>query len=678
MADRLGLLMATESEDLAARVGEALAAAGLAPAYGLAASPRALALALDEEPWDLVICDMDLPGLPWREALDMVRVSDCDAPFLVLASGLEPHEATRAALECIAAGAHDLILDGDWRTPAVVARVLREARGLREMARVERDLRQAERRYRDMLDADVDNLPLHVLLARAKREWERTFDSVQDPIVIFDADLRVRRMNLALAERLGMHPREAVGRTCMALLDLPGHSPEVCGRILAMADGGAYSEELSIPALGGEFLVTVSPLFMDESVPAGTVLVAHDVTRRRDLEARLRQAQKMEAIGTLAGGIAHDFNNILGVIMGYAEMARDSLAPSERASDAALGRRLGEILKAGRRARDLIHQILTFSRQEHGRLTPMLLAPVVKEVAKMVQGSLPQGVTMRLDLAAQGAATPANLTQVHQVLMNLCANAVQAMADTGGELGMTLAEMELDPAMAEDLRLEPGPHLRLTVSDQGPGIDADIMDSIFDPFFTTKPPGQGTGMGLALVHGIVRGHGGAVTVDSEPGRGAAFHVWLPAVPDGAAGDEPDAPVDAPPPAPGPDARARVLVVDDEQALARITAESLAAMGFEALAETDPRAALERFRADPDAFDVALVDLVMPALPGPELMARMLELRPGLPVAACTGFAQSEAVDAVRALGVTEILHKPVPRPELVRAMARLLGKGKET
>ncbi len=673
MADRLGLLMATESEDLAARVGKALADAGLAPAYGLAASPRALARALDEEPWDLVVCDMDLPGLPWREALDMVRVSGCDAPFLILASrdlGLDPDEASRAAMECVAAGAHDLILDGDWRTPAVVARVLREARGLREMARVERDLRQAERRYRDMLDADVDNLPLHVLLARAKREWERTFDSVQDPIVIFDADLRVRRMNLALAERLGMHPREAVGRTCMAVLDLPGHAPEVCGRILSMADGGAYSEELSIPALGGEFLVTVSPLFMDESVPAGTVLVAHDVTRRKDLEARLRQAQKMEAIGTLAGGIAHDFNNILGVIMGYAEMALDSAGRDGTHASDALARRLEEILKAGRRARDLIHQILTFSRHDRGQLAPMRLGPVVKEVAKMVEGSLPPGVTVRLDLSAGNDTTPANLTQVHQVLMNLCANAAQAMEGADGVLGIVLEEALVDEDMAEGLRLTPGNYLRLTVSDQGPGVEPGIMDNIFDPFFTTKPPGQGTGMGLALVHGIVRGHGGAVTLDSEPGQGAAFHVWLPtSTPEGDTGKASRAIMEPP----CPQGIGRVLVVDDEAALAEITAESLTAMGFEARAETDPRAALERFRADPTAFDAALVDLVMPALPGPELIARLLALRPDLAVAACTGFAQSEAVDAVRALGVNEVLHKPVARAELARAMTRLLA-----
>ncbi|WP_035250883.1 PAS domain-containing hybrid sensor histidine kinase/response regulator [Desulfocurvus vexinensis] len=501
------------------------------------------------------------------------------------------------------------------------------------------------------------------MIIRAKQEWEKTFDSVPDIIAILGEDLTVRRLNMALAARLGAHPKDMVGRPCEAVFD-PGDGPPLAGpRIRRMVREAGQPEEMHIPALGGWFLVTVSPFDLGEGARGGFVLTAHDVSRRKELEARLRQSQKLEAIGTLAGGIAHDFNNILGVIMGYTEMSLeepDLPAPARR--------RLAEVLTAGRRARDLIHQILTFSRQEEPDLRPLALDSVVKEAVKLLRASIPANVDIALDLAGPGTVR-ANLSQVHQVLMNLCTNAAHAMREGGGRLSIALERVELDAlGAAQHPPLAPGPHVRLTVADTGHGIPEAIRDKVFDPFFTTKGPDEGTGMGLAMVHGIVTGHGGAVSVRSAPGQGAAFEILLPEAP-----GAPDALAEA-----GPDHVAprggRVLLVDDEAPLAAVLGEMLRSLGLHAHIETDSARALELLRADPGAFDLLVTDQTMPGLTGTGLAREARALRPELPVILCTGFCREPAAGAARELGIAVTLHKPVQKADLARAVRAALGR----
>ncbi|UJX41329.1 response regulator [Desulfovibrio sp. JY] len=498
------------------------------------------------------------------------------------------------------------------------------------------------------------------LIVTAKREWEGIFDSVQDMVVVIDRERRVRRLNLAMAHRLGLSPREVVGREAAFVFDLPDRPGERSGEILAMTDGRHHSREIAIARLHGEFLVTASPLSHADDVPIGTVFVAHDITERKNLEQRLRQSQKMEAIGTLAGGIAHDFNNILGIIMGFTEMIEGDAPP-----DSPLARRVDHILSACRRARDLVLQILSFSRQNEQGAKPLHVAPLVKETLKLIRATVPNSIEL-VDAVRPGRDTIlAEPTQIQQIIMNLCGNAAQAMRETGGVLEVGLEEClgGLCPiggdAPAADC-------LRLWVRDTGPGIPVDIQERIFDPFFTTKKPGEGTGMGLAVAHGVVRKYNGDIKVESAPGQGATFSVYLPLADHAGEADQ-DA---GPQPRRG---RGRVLFVDDEPALAEIGRELLESLGYAVQAETDPRQALARIQKDPTACDLMVTDQNMPGLTGADLAREVLAIRPDLPVLMLTGFSETMSKDAARAIGIRDLLLKPILRRDLAVAIEAALA-----
>ena len=387
---------------------------------------------------------------------------------------------------------------------------------------------------------------------------------------------------------------------------------------------------------------------------------------KKQIEERLRHSQRMEAIGTLAGGIAHDFNNILGVIVGNTEMAL-SASPGDRESQ----RCLREIFKAGVRARDLVRQILTFSRQGKQERHPSPIAPVIEEALLMMRVSLPATVEIRQDIKPGLASVLTDPTQIHQVVMNLCTNAGYAMQDGGGVLDVQLREVEIgagDPVLASDL--QPGRYQLLTVSDTGQGMEAAVQERIFDPFFTTKGPGKGTGMGLSVVHGIVKSHGGKITCESTPGRGTTFNVFFPTTEDKV--EEMPEQIDS-----LPRGRERVLFVDDEAALADVGRQLLAGLGYDVVATQDSREALTVFRDQPGRFDLLITDNTMPNLTGMELVKNIRLLRPDLPIILCTGYSEGLADEEVRAAGIGGVLMKPIIRKNLARAVRQVLEENKE-
>jgi signal transduction histidine kinase len=388
---------------------------------------------------------------------------------------------------------------------------------------------------------------------------------------------------------------------------------------------------------------------------------------RGDLEQQLRQARHMEAVGTLAGGIAHDFNNILAAILGYSELVLAELPPHSRARA-----NQEKVLRAAQRARKLIKQILAFSQQGASKVRrPVRLAAVVEEALALLQSSLPSSVELHLDLQAPQAVVTADPTQLHQVIMNLCVNAAQAMEPEGGRLSVGLRE----EALRDHPTLPPGRYLCLEVRDTGQGMDERDMAHIFEPYFTTKQPGHGTGLGLSVVHGIVQELGGAIQVSSTPGQGSCFRVYLP-MEEGSieettdTGERANRGQDA---VRLPGGRERILLVDDEEDVADMCRQALERLGYRVKAFHNSPEALAAFQAAPEAFDLVITDQTMPQLTGPALAQQITRLRPDIPVIMYTGHTPGPSPPPP-AMGIRAILPKPLGLHSLAWAVRRVLDQ----
>nr|MBF0222134.1 response regulator [Desulfobulbaceae bacterium] len=384
---------------------------------------------------------------------------------------------------------------------------------------------------------------------------------------------------------------------------------------------------------------------------------------KNNLETRLQQAQKMEAIGTLAGGIAHDFNNILTVILGYTEMAReDAPADSKYAKD------LSNVLAAGNRAKDLVKQILAFSRQGQVDRMPLKIQPLIKEGLKMLRSSIPTTISITENIDPTSGSVFADPTQIHQILVNLCTNAYHAMETTGGELAVTLRTAFIN---ADDqtmlLHLTPGEYVELTVTDTGSGIGPDIIERIFDPYFTTKEVGKGTGMGLAIIHGILKEYGGAITVDSQLGKGSTFHIYIPVI-EKEALPEMEESKDI------PMGNERILFIDDEELLAEMGKDMLERLGYHVTVRFSSAEALATFQNTPNEFDIVITDQTMPEMTGSDLARRMIQIRPDIPIILCTGYSNLIDEDSAKVLGVKEFALKPLTKGIISRLIRKILDK----
>ena len=389
----------------------------------------------------------------------------------------------------------------------------------------------------------------------------------------------------------------------------------------------------------------------------------------RQYEAQLRHAQKMESIGTLAGGIAHDFNNILGAVLGNATLLRQEIGPDHPGLV-----NVDEIQRAGLRARELVRQILAFSRKQAAELQVQPLAPIVVETHKLLRATLPTRVTLETELPEASPHVLADSTQIQQVLMNLCTNAWHALPDGSGRIGIGLREVLLDQGSADLAALgtlPPGRYAHLWVSDTGVGMDAATRERIFEPFFTTKPVGQGTGLGLSVVHGIVVSHGGGIRVDTQPGIGTTFDLYIPAC------EQPvqDEPVPAPADSPAQGHGEHVVYIDDDETMMLVASRLLQRAGYQVSAFSDARAALEAVRAAPLRFDLVVTDFNMPDCSGLEVASELAFLRPDLPVIISSGHLTEDLRIRAAAIGVRSLLEKENSFDQLCPTVARVLAMG---
>jgi len=422
-------------------------------------------------------------------------------------------------------------------------------------------------------------------------------------------------------------------------------------------------EEPQLQADGKQAVLLTSkvPLRNSHGEVVGILGIYTDITDQKKLEQQLRQSQKIEAVGTLAGGIAHDFNNILTAVIGYTEFTINDLPKESQGRSA-----LGEVLKAAHRAKDLTRQILMFGQKMDHERSPMVVGPVIREALQLLRATLPATITISEEIDNDLGMVMADPTQIHQVVLNLGTNAHHAMQENGGVLKVKVDGLFVDEELAEsNPSLRKGAYIRLTVSDTGHGMGADVMEHIFEPYFTTKRIGEGSGLGLAVVHGIIRGHGGAVSVSSSESEGTTFTVYLPMLE--SVGDkrfEYNVAL--------PEGNERILFVDDEETLASLGKKTLESLGYTVTSTTSSKAALELFRENPYAFDLVFTDQTMPALTGLNLSKELLKIRPEMPIVLCTGFSEKTSAEVVRNAGIREYVMKPLSKRDFALTLRKAL------
>ncbi len=509
------------------------------------------------------------------------------------------------------------------------------------------------------------------MLQQSEKNLRQVLESIPFGVMIIGKDKKLRYANRITVELTGHASEEEMrGIVCQdhlcpaetgkcPILDL-GQTVDKSERMLLTKDGK------KIPILKSVVPITLNgeEVLLESFIDITGYKQAEEMHEK--LQKRLLQAQKMEAIGTLAGGIAHDFNNILSAIIGYAE-----LEIPETPEGSQLRLDLEKILAAGNRARGVVNQILTFSRQREEEKVPLIIAPIVKEVMKLLHATLPSTISIVTDINSEIGPVIADPSQIHQVIMNLCTNAAHAMKKAGGTLTVTLNEITIDDTfVARNPNMTPGGYVQLTVSDTGHGMTGETIDRIFEPYFTTKGPGEGSGLGLSIIHGIVDSMHGTINVYSESGRGNTFKVYLPLT-------DQELPSVVKKKNEQYAGQGRILFVDDEPAIVEIGSRVLKSLGYEVTAMTSSVEALEFFQNNHASIDLVITDMTMPFIPGDELARHILEMRPDMPIIICTGYSDRLSMEEAKAMGVRYYLGKPLLKSEIAEKVHDVLVKKTE-
>jgi len=601
---------------------------------------------LQSESLDLVLLDLNLPDSHGLDTVDAVCGANALVPVVVL-TGLSDQQVGIGAIK---RGASDYVAKGEGLEDVLYRAICYSL----ERKQIERQLRESEEKYKTLYESSRD-----AIMMLAPPSWKFTAGN-------------------SAAVKMFCAANEAEF-TCMGPWDVaPDIQPD--GRRSsdkakemideAMKEGSNFFEWEHKRLDGREFSATV--LLTRINVNDETLLQAtvRDITERKQaeqekeqLQAQLRQTQKLEAIGTLAGGIAHDFNNILMSMLGYTELTFQDLP------EASQGRRnLEQVLIAGKRAKDLIKHILCFSHRKDQEQEPVQIASVVREALTTFRSSIPTTIDLHQDIEATDSLIMANLTQIHQVIMNLCINAIHAMEDGGGVLEVSLSEFETESIRVTCHRtLQPGAFVQLTVHDTGGGMSGEVMTRIFEPFYTTKAVDKGAGMGLSTAFGIVENHGGAIALKSEPGKGTTFSVFFPRIGHADTSEATSSGVKT-------DPKETILLVDDDRTFIVIMTRVLEKLGYAVVGQHNGICALDTFCSDPDRFDLVITDHAMPAMTGMQLAQALIDIRPDIPVILCSASADDIACEQGTHVGIKEFVAKPVVAEAMAVLIRRLLDK----